>query len=218
MWRNYSKTCLRKVFNKVIKPSCEDILFKHNKVPKKLSSTCVILQHTNQQSEIKRILRHWPSLAKDIVIKQFINIRPAITFRRAASLKDKLVSSEFRDSKSDPCRQGGNFPLWCMLLFHIYARQKSSNSSQWRTFNLKHVANCHMQRVVCIITCDCGSFYIGKTKQDLWQSLYRHIRCMPICNSELSLRRHATKAHGGKFPKVKVTAFYRIHREKRGFE
>lgn len=90
------------IINKPSRLPREELLFKHKKVTSDLPLTRVILRHTSQQTEIKRILyRHWPILAEDTVIKQFINEGPAIAFRRAASLRDKLVSSEFRNGKGD---------------------------------------------------------------------------------------------------------------------
>lgn len=79
------------------------------------------------------------------------------------------------------------------------------------SFILNHFANWRTQGVMYMITCDCRSFYVGKTKQELWQRLYWHIRRMQTCNPNLPLDRHVTKAHGGKFPIIKVTALDRIN-------
>lgn len=140
--RVYSKTCLRKAFNKVSRLPREELLFKHKKVPSDLPSTRVILRHNNQQSEIKIILnRHWPILAEDTVIKQFINEKPAITFRRAASLKDKLVSSELWNGKSDPCWQGGAFPCsGCSYCTYMLGKSHLILPSG-ESFVLKHLAS-----------------------------------------------------------------------------
>lgn len=85
-----------------------------------------------------------------------------------------------------------------------------------RVFRPKHFANCMPFGVVCMLICDCGCFYVSKTKLELWKRAYRHIRCMQTCNPDLPLGRHTTIVHQGKFLRIKFLILDHVHPSSRG--
>lgn len=102
--RGYSKTCLHKAFIKAQQKSRPDLLFKHesgamtqkeNDEPSRM-----FLRYSNQHTQIIIffLCKHWSILTDDPTITQFVSPTPSITFKRASSLKDKVVQSEYADT------------------------------------------------------------------------------------------------------------------------
>lgn len=57
----------------------------------------IIMRFSRQHKQIRNIIqKHWSILKDDNIVKHFIPPVPSITFKKAASLKDKLVKSEYR--------------------------------------------------------------------------------------------------------------------------
>lgn len=74
-----------------------------------------------------------------------------------------------------------------------------------------YFANCQTTRIVYLLLCKCGSFYVGKTKQELWQRIQKHMYSMQIGNFYLPVGRHVVDEHKYRVPKVKVTAPDQLH-------
>lgn len=64
--------------------------------------------------------------------------------------------------------------------------------------------------------CECGAYYIGKTKQEFWRLIAKHMYSMQFGNRYLPVGRHAISAHGYTVLKVTFTALYRMHTPDRG--
>lgn len=71
----------------------------------------IITKFSNQHAAIKQIVkRYWYILTMDPVIGPYITKDRSFTFKRARSLRDHLVSSEFKKSgKSCSCKYPGTF-------------------------------------------------------------------------------------------------------------
>lgn len=142
---------------------------------------------------------------------------PLFTFRRATSIASRLVKSEYsRDREADHCKYKGTFMCgscgYCKYMDTI----KSPTLPNGQTFKPWHFANCKTFGVVYLLRCDCGCFYIGKTKLPFWQRAYWHIKSMQVCNPDLPLGRHTTLIHRGIFPRIKFLILDRIHPSPRG--
>lgn len=72
-----------------------------------------------------------------------------------------------------------------------------------QTSRPRHFANCRTIWVAYMLCCDCGCFYIGKTKLEFCRRAYKHIRSMQSNNYDLPSGRHAKIVHGVKFPQIK---------------
>lgn len=163
----------------------------------------IVIRYSNQHNEIRRIVNKcWQILTMDPIIGHLVPNAPMFTFRRATSIRDKLVRSEFRDeSAKDHCKYKGTFICgscrYCKYM-HTAKRITLPNGDPFRP---KHFANCKMLGVIYMLLCDCGCFYIGKTMLQFWQRAYRHIR-LQTCNLDLPLGRHTSLVHNGNFPKM----------------
>lgn len=123
--------------------------------------------------------------------------------RRTRSLKDVFVHTEFTgEFHKNPCRCLGTFRCggcgYCQCM-HTESNFRLPNG---RIFKPTHYANCETVGMVYMLSCQCGSFYIGKTKQEFHKGAFRHILSMQKSNSDLPLGRHVRDAHRGKFPQV----------------
>ena len=66
------------------------------------------------------------------------------------------------------------------------------------------------------MTCECGSFYIGKTRQEFGKRVNQHLQTMHIGNFYVPLGRHVRDKHNYKMPKINFMALDRIHIPLRG--
>lgn len=105
--------------------------------------------------------------------------RPAITYRRATSIGDLLVQSEFQGStRGDPCKTLGTFQCGACTYCKYMNTNKDIFLPKCMSFFPKHYASCQTTGVVYLLLCSCNCFYVGKTTKKLWQRLYRHIKAM----------------------------------------
>lgn len=63
---------------------------------------------------------------------------------------------------------------------------------------------------------ECGSFYVGKTKVEIWLRMTKHVWSTKGCNPDFPLGRHVTDLHNGIFSGVKLMVLDRIHPSARG--
>lgn len=78
-----------------------------------------------------------------------------------------------------------------------------------------HFANCQTHGIVYMMACECGAFYIGKTKQEFWQRISKHVYSMQIGNRYLPIGRHVVLKHDYRMLKVTFTTLDRIHTKSR---
>lgn len=91
--RGYSKKCLAKAYNQARGKTRDSLLF-HKKVAKKNGNVRFVTRYSSQHEDFKAILqKHWYLLMSDLVISGFVPPQSFVVYRRASSLKDKLVHS-----------------------------------------------------------------------------------------------------------------------------
>lgn len=62
------------------------------------SNLSIITRYNKQQHQVKRIIeKYWHMLTLDPTLGQFVPTKPLFTFKRASSISDKIVSSEFKN-------------------------------------------------------------------------------------------------------------------------
>lgn len=110
--RGYSHTCLKKAFNRANEQNRNSLIFS-NKQIKKPDNVRVITQYSCQHQQFRCILKKfWPLLVADPTVSKHINNIPEVTFKRAPSLRDRLVRSHFRTTQpSSELTNCGTFPL-----------------------------------------------------------------------------------------------------------
>lgn len=147
----------------------------------------------------------------------FVPNVPSFTFRRARSLQDQLVASEFKEGgRKDPCKLFGSFTCGGCGYCRFMNTSKNLLLPNGEKYSPRHFANCSTPGVVYLLLCECACFYVGKTAQEFWRFAYRHLASMRTCNPSLPLGRHVTNVHDGICPKVSFVILDRVHPGMRG--
>lgn len=178
----------------------------------------IILRLSNEHQNICSILsKHWEILTEELSLMGLATKNPQITYRRAGSLGEILTQSEYRgDQRKDPCKVWGYYPCGLCLFCAVIGQRKSLTLPNGECFHFKHFANCKTQGVVYLLSCQCGVFYVGKTRQELSQPVGKHLASMKICNLYLLLGIHVAKCYGYRMPAVNCTVLDRVHNPLRG--
>lgn len=215
--RGYTKSSLKKAFNRVKNQDRHTLIFG-SKTRKSDDTIRIILRYSNEHSTIRRILtKHWSILTDDPVLGSLLTSKPQITFRKAGSLADLLTQSEYKgNQRGDPCKTWGTFPCGNCSFCNVIGKRTTFLLPNGERFQLKHFANCQTQGVVYLVQCQCGAFYIGKTRQEFRQRVSKHLLSMQIGNLYLPLGRHVAKGHGYRMPSVNFTVVDRVHVPLRG--
>lgn len=123
--------------------------------------------------------------------KQIIKNVPEITFRRAPSLKDRLVQSHFEISQSLSNQTNcGTFPCGtCDVREYVDAKTKFKlPNGRWHS--IQHRVTCQKSGVIYFAQCLCGGFYIGKTKRQFFKRIQDHIK--PIKKNKMDILAYTT--------------------------
>lgn len=161
--------------------------------------------------------KYWHLLSMGPESGPHVSDKPAITYRRAKSLREYLVHSEFTaGSKKDPCKYPGTFRCGGCNYCQFMQTERQAQLPNGAIFKHHHFANCKTPGVIYVLTCKCGFFYVGKTIQEFQKHAYRHVLRMKSCNPDLPWGRHVTAVHNGEFPRIKFPILDRVHPPHRG--
>lgn len=165
----------------------------------------------------KIIGKFWHLLCIDPLLSPYVPQCPAITYRRASSLKDQVVQSEFVGKfHKDLCKRMGTFTCSGCPICQYMNTWQDILLPNGQPYKPHHFFNCKTEGVVYLLTCQCQQFYVGKTKLKFYKRASRHITSMKMTNPELPLGRHVDKQHEGKFPRIQFLILDRIHSNPRG--
>lgn len=177
--RGYSRSCLKKAYNQTIRQSQSNLLSK-SKSPMSSDSnpTRIAMHYSRQHVAIKNILqRHWNILTDDPKLRHFVSNQPAITYKRATSIKDRLVQSQYKNEnkRSKHCSVVGSFLCGHCSYCPLIRKEESFHLPNGETFRPTHFVNCQTRGVVYFMECECGTYYVGKTKQEFWKRISKHM-------------------------------------------
>lgn len=153
-------------------------LFKPKPRQRGNNSLFCTLQYSSHSYKIKKIIqRNWDILRSDSSISPVFLKLPQFAFKRAPTLKDKLVKNYLPATKPQTFLQKPTGTYQCGSCNYCSCINKSTifkDSSGLRTFHCKHFANCNSTHVVYRLDCKCGCFYIGLTKRRLRDRFSEH--------------------------------------------
>lgn len=105
----------------------------------------------------------------------------------------KLVHSEF--IKKNIVKYCVTFPCGHCGYCNYMNTRKNIILPNGVNFYPKHYINCRTSGIVYLLTCDCGSFCVGKTKLEFWRCIYRHVASIQKRDPSLPLGRHSALMH-----------------------
>ncbi|XP_040178452.1 uncharacterized protein LOC120911183 [Rana temporaria] len=217
--RGYSKKNLKRSFQRANGHLRSLLLTQTGKKSSDNNEAVRIITKYHSQHQLTRdiLKQFWHLLLIDPQLGPFVPKEPAITYRRAQSLRDHLVTSEFKGTfRCDPCKRKGTFTCGgCSICRYINSgRQIVLPNGQLH--KPRHYANCKTVGVVYLLTCHCKRFYVGKTKLPFHKRASRHLHAMRTANPDLPLGRHILTEHDGHFLGVKFLILDRVHPNPRG--
>ncbi|XP_073478692.1 uncharacterized protein [Aquarana catesbeiana] len=217
MNRGYSKSSLKKAFNRVKQTNRRDLIFS-KKPTKEDDTTRIIVRFSNEHFKINKIIsKYWSILTDDPILKGLIGPKPQITYRKPGSIGNALIQSEYKGTaRKDPCKTWGTYPCGSCAQCPVIGRRTTLALPNGESFSLRHFANCKTQGVVYLMQCQCGAFYVGKTRQEFRKRVDKHMQSMQIGNLYLPLGRHVARYHNYRLPSVNFTVLDRIHLPLRG--
>lgn len=130
--RGYSHASLKRTFQKVSKRSRYNLLYFQT--PKSnANSLRIITRFTNQQHKVKNIVEnYWHMLSLDPLLGPLVPNKPLFTFRRATSVKDRVVSTEFKgDNRKDHCKYKGTFMCGTCNYCRFMLTHKKTCLAEW---------------------------------------------------------------------------------------
>lgn len=111
--RGCSKSCLRRAYNHAIMRPWPQLLFGPCPPQKEESTLQIITPYCGQHSVVHKYThKYWHLLTSDPKIAKIVSLHPQITFKRALSLCDRLVSGTFTAGTELPAMHSmtGTFP------------------------------------------------------------------------------------------------------------
>lgn len=177
--REYRTETLKSAYTKAKSMDRKSLLQKCSR-PSRKGQVYFSSQYSTMCNEIRNIIKkNWDIIQSDPQLRTVIPDPPVFCFRRAPTLKDQLVGSYLPPSHSSWLqRPVGTFSCGsCNHCSHI-DRSTSFKDPSGKLYQLKGYANCNTTFVVYKLECDCGCFYIGRTKRRLKDRLLEHKRAI----------------------------------------
>lgn len=175
----YSKTCLKKAYKKSLEKNRCELLYSQKSKSEALNdnATRLIISYSNQHNKISNVIQKcWHLLSMDLNLGKFVPTKPLIPFKRATSIRDRIIQSEFKsENRNDPCKAKGTYTcVGCSYCQYIEVGSTCALPNG-RSFRAAYYANYNTKGVVYLLSCDCGSFYVGNTKVELRSRMTKHV-------------------------------------------
>lgn len=158
-----TKTCLKKAYKRAVENTRNELLYNTKKDKNKDNTTSIIMTFSNQHSKIRTVIqKYWHLLYKN---PRFVSKTHGITFRRATSIKDRPIQSEFKgELRWDLCKYKGTYTCGgCSYCKYIYTGS-SCRLPNWQMFKAEHFANCKTCGEVYLISVTVAYFMWGRQK------------------------------------------------------
>ena len=135
------------------------------------------------------IIRHFPLLQSDPLLKQIFPLPPLIAYKRDSNLRDHLVSATVRNL---PQPSPGNSPCKnpkCPCCPHI--NPSTVLSGPKNTFHIRSSFDCTSSDIVYVISCRrCQQLYVGETYRDLKTRFSEHLRSIRLPGYQTPVAQH----------------------------
>ncbi|XP_023143528.3 uncharacterized protein LOC129347227 isoform X2 [Amphiprion ocellaris] len=152
------------------------------------------LQYSNMAYKIKNaITKNWSILACDPSLGPLFSEPPRFAFKKAPTLKDKIVKNYLPASKLETFFKKPIGTFRCGACVHCTQINRSTHfmdSTCTYTFKCRSFANCNTTHVVYRLDCVCGCFYIGRTKRKLKERFAEHKYAIRKGNMEYPIAKH----------------------------
>lgn len=180
----------------------------------------LILTYNKQKESLSRIItNNWHLLGSDPVLGSKLSSRPTITYRKAPSTSDFLVSSSPEVTKKSGWLSSGKGFVKCST---CKACKHGISKTMYRTaFNttptkIDKLITCKTEIAIYILECSCGLQYVGSTKLQVHKRILQHLRAITNSDTTYPVARHFNEKHGNDISHLKYYAIDAIPPLSRG--
>ncbi|XP_040204409.1 uncharacterized protein LOC120936256 [Rana temporaria] len=214
--RGYSRSLLKRSFNKVIKLDRNALIHSTTKKHKD-TYVRIVTQFSQQHVQMRGIFKKfWPLLTADSTITKYVKPYPEITFKRTPSLRDRLVTSHHTRRDIQMSISTGTFPCGHCDICPFISNNNVTFLPNGKTHKPKFRITCQSIGVVYLASCQCGCFYVGKTKRPFLKCIKDHVNPLYKCLMTTALNRHVGCLHDFDVNSISFAALEHVSLHVRG--
>lgn len=173
----------------------KDLVFS-DKLPDTRQPVRLITQYSKQHTQIKHILNQfWPLLTADPIISKYVKTYPDITYRRSPSLRDRLIKSHHSIDTSHAPTATGTYQCGKCDVCAFVTNSRTVTLPNGDIHTIRHRVTCTTVGVVYPAQCQCGSYYVGKTKRPFQIRIRDHIKPLYKNTTTTAINRHIAAQH-----------------------
>lgn len=160
-----------------------------------------VTQYSREALQIKHIIKkNWDIIESDHSLLEIFTKPPRIIFRRAPTIKDKLVGSYLPAPKLDIWlrRPKGNFCCGnCNYFENVVKTDTFRDVFSNKTYSIASFINFNTTYVVYLLECTCGCFCVDFTKRRLRDKVAEHRYAIRSGNTNYPMAKHYKEAKHG---------------------
>lgn len=179
-----------------------------------------VTRYSKEAVQIKHIIKkNWNIIECDPTLREIFTEPPGISFRRAPTIKDKLVRSHLPAERKDTwlCRPKGNYPCGnCNYCENMVKTNIFTDVFSNKTYPINSFINCNTTHVIYRLECPCGCFYVGLTKRRFRDRVSEHRYAIRVGNMNYPMARHYKDAHHGRDTSLRAVGIEAVCLDARG--
>lgn len=163
----------------------------------------LVFDYNFQHKKIESIIsRHWHILKSDTGLREVLPDRPKFIYKRAPTLRDRLVKSVIDPPKKQfsfftgkgfyPCKRCYACTRTKRPNEKVFSFKSNSNGTQ---YDVNEFIGCNTEGAVYVLECSCGLQYVGRTKRLLRIRIKEHVQNIQKGFDKHNVSRHFDKYH-----------------------
>ena len=178
--RGYTDTVVDRAAQMVANKTQKDCLQPRNRASAATQPIQCIVQYSPLGTEFKRIIkRHWHLLSSDPTLGKSFSIPPRLVYRRAPSIKDRVVHSDlppikpqtFMDTLPNGNRRCGR----CTQCAYTSICDSFEHPRTKQQIQIRGRISCSTTNCIYLLWCvECKKYYVGKTRRTLKTRICEH--------------------------------------------
>lgn len=183
----------------------------------------IIGQFDDQSQEVRNVLnKYWNLLLLDPDLRELLPDKPAISFRKGRSLRDRLVRSHYVRERNPRTwldrRPVGSFKCGrCSFCKQIKTGREFTSSVTGSAYEIRDFINCRSVGVIYQATCPCPKDYVGKTRRVLRTRIVEHLGDI-WREVDTPLSRHMREIYGGQIDNLVFRGIELVRPPVRGWD
>uniref|UniRef100_A0A803J6K6 GIY-YIG domain-containing protein n=1 Tax=Xenopus tropicalis TaxID=8364 RepID=A0A803J6K6_XENTR len=151
----------------------------------------------------KSICKYWGILLQDPILAKILDKEPSFVYRKGRDMASWLSPSLYTSKKRTIpwLNYIGNYRCGrkrCKACHFLNVSKKFNSTHTGAEFQIKQYLNCLSKEVVYLITCSCGSQYVGKTVRNVSVRILEHVSAIESGDLRSAVSKHTIEKHAGK--------------------